>query len=144
MNNIIFSIVIPATVSFIVSVITFKYKIRFKELHIERAKVIKTLWSKINNVSETLIEDKQEENLQKSEGKRYLPLTSLNEIQKMKTYFNENSIYFNNRIVNEFNSILNKFQKNSSQTDINIVDLRNNLEILKKPLEKEFRKLLGV
>ncbi|HEY4479280.1 MAG TPA: hypothetical protein VI981_02910 [Candidatus Paceibacterota bacterium] len=142
MSDIIISILIPAAVSFVVSILIFEHKVRFKELHIERAKVIRELWSRINDTYEKLIEDKQEDNLKKIEGKRHLPIDSWTEIREMKTYFNKNSIYFNDEIAKEFNKVFYKFQGNSTRVDI--TDLRNNLEALKKPLEKEFRKLLGV
>ena len=142
MSDIIFSIIIPAAVSFVVSILIFEHKVRFNELHIERAKVIKELWSIINDTHEKLIEDKQEESLKKDEGKRYLPTESWTKLRELKIYFNKNSIYFNDEIVKEFNNIFHKFQESSTQIDV--ADLRDNLETLKKPLEKEFRKLLGV
>lgn len=142
MNDVITSFLIPAIVSFVVSILIFKHKVRFKELHVERAKVIRELWSIINDAYEKLIEDKQEENLKKSEGMRHLPMESWTKLRELKIYFNKNSIYFNDDIVREFNRIFCKFQESSIQVDI--ADLRNNLEALKKPLEREFRKLLGV
>lgn len=142
MDNVIISILIPAAVSFVVSILIFEHKVRFKELHIERAKAIRELWNKINDTYEKLIEDKQEENLKKSEGKRHLPMESWSKLQELRIYFNKNSIYFNDDIVKEFDKMFDKFREHSTQVDI--AELKSNLEMLKKPLEKEFRKLLGV
>ena len=149
MQDIIFSLInliisiIALVVSFSVAILFFEHKVKFKELHIKRARVIEELWSKINDVHEQLIDDKQEENIQRRDGKRYLGVGFINKLYELRTYFNKNSIYFSDKMTEQFNSIFQKLQEKDSAR-IEVADLTRDLEAMKKPLEKEFRKLLGV
>jgi hypothetical protein len=128
-------IIIPALVSLLTSIIFYQYKIRFKQLHLERIRILKKLWEKINFCYEELIE-------YLANHDKTLLTRLAGDLLDLRTFFRNNSIYFDKDISDKFNTLFYDFQGTIAETQVN--KMADTLKRMKEPLEQEFRTMLGV
>ncbi len=132
-TQVIFSIIVPALVSVATGVFLFERKFKFKELHLERADVIKKLWGMINLCEEGM----QEYLMIKTQG---LIKKQAERQSEMKNFFYQNSIYFDGSIIEKFDEIFYHLQ-GGFRGDGN--EFYPKLQRLKGDLRQEFQKILG-
>lgn len=140
--QILLSIILPAIISAIVAIIVFQNKVLFEKLHTERTYIIKELWGMINLNYNTLFKLHEEKQRTSRFNEEHLS-GLLEKLKEMRLFFDSNSIYFNEDMKKKFQTLYFRDFQGSFSED-NYLQLVKTLREMKKPLEEEFRKILGV